>query len=77
MSDNQSEENYQPTIEATLDLGSKQELTFRERKTMTKLSPKSVAIDPPLSSKVESFLSSAQQANAKSANRSSIVSSTL
>ena len=42
---------------------------------MTKLSPKSEVLDAP--PKVESFQSSNQQANIKSVNRSSIVSSTL
>ena len=75
--ENQSEENYHPTIEATLDLGSKQELTFRDRKTMTKLSPKINHADPSLSSKVESFMSSAQLTNAKSAARVSVISSAM
>ena len=60
--DNHSDGNYEPTIpEVTLDLSSKQETTFRERKQMTKLSPKSTHVDPPLSSKVESFLSASTQ----------------
>lgn len=54
---------------------------------MTKLSPKSAANDPPLSSKVESFVSSStqdhqtnrttlQREQAKNANRASMVSMT-
>ena len=75
VSDNHSEENYEPTGEATLDLSARHELTFRERKHMTKLSPKSATNDPPLSSKVESCLSSSTQP-AKNADRRSVASTT-
>ena len=44
---------------------------------MTKLSPKHTHVDPSLSSKVESFMSSAQLTNAKSAARVSVLSSAM